>query len=66
ESYLLVYIPSNIKLKLTGDWTNHQMTYLDLENKDRMSATAHYVSDKDETQILMHRFTRDALLIIWK
>lgn len=66
DRLILVYIPSNITLKLSGDLTDAQMTYLDLESKDRIVAAAHYAAEKNQTQVKMHRFTKDALLIIQK
>lgn len=64
DAYILVYLPSNIKVKLAGDFTACQMTYIDLESKEKMAATATYLADKHQTQVLMHRFTRDTLLVI--
>lgn len=66
DRLILVYIPSNITLKLSGDLTDSQMTYLNLESKDRIVAAAHYAAEKNQTQVKMHRFTKDALLIIQK
>ncbi|MGT2906287.1 apiosidase-like domain-containing protein [Streptococcus dentiloxodontae] len=64
KDVILIYIPSNINIKLSGNLSDKKMTYLDLENKERMEAAAHYLAQKNQTQIQMHRFVKDALLII--
>ena len=42
------------------------MMYIDLENKEKMFPDAIYLDDMNITRVSMHRFTRDALLIIKK
>lgn len=64
EKTMLIYLPSNITVKLAGDWASNRMTYLDLESKETMVASAHFQPDRNQTKVFMHRFTRDALLII--
>lgn len=66
ESTILVYIPSNVKLRFMGDYTDYQMTYINLEDRQDMYTSGIYMSDLNETHIPMHRFTRDALLIMKK
>ena len=66
ESYIILYIPSNITIKLEGDYTSKQMMYIDLENKEKMLPESIYLDDLNITRVSMHRFTRDALLIIKK
>lgn len=66
SQFILVYIPSNVTIKLAGNLTNNRMTYIDLESKEKMLARAKYLSDVGQTHVSMHRFTRDALLIIEK
>ncbi|WP_161980188.1 apiosidase-like domain-containing protein [Streptococcus sp. S784/96/1] len=66
DSYLLIYVPSNIRLKLYGDWSCSEIKYLDLEDKLEEAVTAVYSSETGQTMVNMHRFTKDALLIINK
>lgn len=66
ENYIILYIPSNITIKLEGNYTSKRMMYIDLENKEKMFPDAIYLDDMNITRVSMHRFTRDALLIIKK
>ena len=66
ESYIILYIPSNITIKLEGDYTSKRMMYIDLENKEKMFPDAIYLDDMNITRVSMNRFTRDALLIVKK
>lgn len=66
ERYLLVYVPSNIRLKLAGDLSAWKMIYLDLDSKNKMPVQACYDPATNETCVPMHRFIGDALLIIEK
>ncbi|MET3558197.1 hypothetical protein ABID29_001317 [Streptococcus rupicaprae] len=67
DRYLLVYLPSNIRLRLLGDWTGaRKITYVDLEDHKEERVSATYSERSNQTTIDMHRFTKDALLIIEK
>ncbi len=64
--YVIIYVPSNIKLHLAGNLSNKKMTYIDLENHRHSEASGNYFQKDKLTIINMHRFTRDAILIIEK
>ncbi|MFC5630840.1 MULTISPECIES: apiosidase-like domain-containing protein [Streptococcus] len=66
ETEILVYIPSNIEVRLDGSLESCQMTFLDLETKNQQIATACYVSELNQTLVRMHSFLRDVILIIKK
>ena len=63
-NYILAYVPSNIRVKLEGNYVSKKMTYLDLESKKIMQVDGDYQEKENITSVSMHRFTRDALLII--
>lgn len=64
DEKIVIYIPSNIVIKLDGDYTKRSAKYIDLETKNESAAIMTYKND--HTEVSMHRFTRDALLIIDK
>ena len=66
DVYIVIYLPFNIKVKLLGNLTSKNMFYLDLESKEKMLARANYLPEINQTHVSMHRFTRDALLIVKK
>lgn len=66
RTHYLVYVPSNIQLKLRGDFSQLPMIYLDLETKQSMFVQAVYDEILLETQVPMHRFIKDAVLFIEK
>lgn len=61
---IVIYIPSNITIKLNGNYSNLTAKYIDLESKNESSAVVTYKNTY--TEVSMHRFTRDALLVIDK
>ena len=63
-NYILAYVPSNIRVKLEGNYVSKKMTYLDLESKKIMQVDGDYQEKENITSVSMHSFTRDALLII--
>lgn len=65
-STIVIYIPSNINIKVKGDYTETKLTYINLETRAKSTAIVDYDSKEDITTVKMHRFTRDALLIIEK
>lgn len=61
---IYVYIPSNIKIRLKGQYNSKNIYYIDLETKNVENAKVEYVEDENKTNILMHGFTRDTVLVI--
>lgn len=64
EERLYLYIPSNIKIKLKGDYFSKNIYYIDLETKNSEKAKFEYLKETDSTSVYMHTFTKDAILII--
>ncbi|MBF6626373.1 DUF4038 domain-containing protein [Aerococcaceae bacterium zg-BR9] len=61
---LIIYIPSSIHIHIKGDFSNSVGTYVNLETKETSRANIRYNSEEAISEIKMHRFTSDALLII--
>ncbi|MGT2756618.1 DUF4038 domain-containing protein [Streptococcus ovuberis] len=66
DSLILVYIPSNIQVKLFGDYSKQSAYYLDLDKNRRAEATGVFNSEKNQTTFKMSRFVQDTLLVISK
>lgn len=58
---LLIYVPSNTKVRLHGDFSNYQFECIDLA--DRFVSTLPAVYKEDLTVIDMHPFHEDALIL---
>ncbi len=61
---IFIYVPSNIKLKIKGDLSGKNIYYIDLESKNRCKIQSSFNAEHNYTIINMHRFNRDAVLVI--
>ncbi|MDQ0222425.1 apiosidase-like domain-containing protein [Streptococcus moroccensis] len=66
ERLILVYVPSNIQIKLSGDYSQRDAYFIDLENNRRSGATCEFNLEKNQTTFKMSRFVHDTLLVILK
>lgn len=66
DTQVIIYVPSNIKLQLKGDWSENQMRYIDLESHVEETVSATYLDHSHKTVVNMHHFVRDAILMIQK
>ncbi|MBK0347113.1 DUF4038 domain-containing protein [Aerococcaceae bacterium zg-ZJ1578] len=64
DNRLIIYIPSSIHIHLKGDFSQFAGTYVNLETKETAGANIRYSKKEGISEIKMHRFTTDALLII--
>lgn len=66
DEQVLIYVPYNSQLVLKGDYSGCDMIYLDLDQKKEMPVHAKFDVLSHLTTVEMHRFVRDALLIVKK
>ncbi|TLG73969.1 DUF4038 domain-containing protein [Culicoidibacter larvae] len=66
EQAIYIYLPSNIKLQLKGDYQQYKISAVHLETKQTSMLDAKYNEDKQITTLAMHPFIGDALYILEK
>lgn len=66
EQAIYIYIPSNIQIKLKGQYPILGAEYIDLESKKREEALGKYDEEEGITIYSMHTFLKDTVLFIPK
>ncbi|MGT2666645.1 apiosidase-like domain-containing protein [Streptococcus rifensis] len=66
EDYLIIYAPYNTVLQLRGDYETCSATFTDLLSKKTEKAVLYYNDTKENTQVNMHHFQDDVVLVITK
>ncbi|WP_303974965.1 DUF4038 domain-containing protein [Streptococcus merionis] len=64
--FIFVYVPHNTRISLRGNLSQCSACYIDLDQHFQMLISCHYQQKHDQTVYEMHKFVRDALLIIDK
>ncbi|MEY8462225.1 apiosidase-like domain-containing protein [Streptococcus merionis] len=66
KAYLLVYLPYNTVLTISENLADCQAYYLDLNSKNQVTAQLNWLETDKLTQVPMHPYIQDALLVINK